>query len=109
MDPASSIRTSIADPFFCFCGPRFRDCYNRLKILGGRFDIFFSARGRGRGSPWRQEGGGGVCRNLVGGDAKYFFSGPKLPPRISSGPRRKTPFFCLWGILKVEIDFFKRG
>ena len=70
--------------------------------LGGRFDFFFSARGRGRRSPGRQEGGeavfienlrrgGGLSKggarggregsaaNL--GGATYFFSGPKRPPR----------------------------
>ena len=67
---------------------------------------FFSARGGGRGSPRAPRGGGvgfllkiprggggvsrrgrgreGVCGELGifgGGGAKYFFSGPKRPPR----------------------------
>ena len=76
--------------------------------LGGRFGYFyFSAWGRGRGSPRRREGvggigfllkipGGGVSSTggaegpggclrrigeFLGGGAKYFFSGPKCPPR----------------------------
>ena len=38
----------------------------------------------------------------------FFFSGPKFPPRrkISSEPPTKPLF--LWGILKVEIENFKR-
>ena len=74
--------------------------------------FIFSARGGGRGSPRRQEGGGigffflksqeggggfqrgreGVCSesgNLGGGGAKFFFSGPKRPPRI--GPLKNSP------------------
>ena len=63
------------------------------------FQIFFifSARGRGRGGPGRQgeEGGGfsqeggrtrgsgGCLQGMWGGEAKYFFSGPKCPPRKS--------------------------
>ena len=65
---------------------------------------FFPARGRGRGSPRRRQGGErvftknarrgggspggwggargreGVCEKFGGGVAKYFFSGPKSPP-----------------------------
>ena len=69
--------------------------------------FFFSAGGRGRGSARRREGGGAifllenpkeggvsrvgegggargrevVCREFGVGGAKYFFSGPKCPPR----------------------------
>ena len=77
--------------------------------LGGRFGyfLFFSDRGRGRGVRGARKGvrgvgfslkipGGGVCRERggggggrrgagslqgMGGGAKYFFSGPKFPPR----------------------------
>ena len=81
----------------------------KKKRLRGRFEYFyfFSARGRGRGSPRRQEGagvgfllkipggrggsptrggggeGGRVSAGNFGGGAKYFFSGPKCPPRLS--------------------------
>ena len=54
-------------------------------------DIFyvFSARGRGRGSPWRQEGAGsgsgGCLRGILRGGAKYLFSGPKCPPSFGLG------------------------
>ena len=75
-------------------------------FLGGRFGYifnFFSARGGGRGSPRRREGGvrfllkipggGGLQEGRPrgrrasaahlgigrGGGAKYFFSGPKCP------------------------------
>ena len=69
-----------------------------------RIFFIFSARGRGRGSSRRQEGrfslkipgGGGVrggrgagrapAGNFGGGGAKYFFSGPKCPPRGTSRP-----------------------
>ena len=77
-------------------------------LLGGRFGyfLFFSARGRGRGSPRGHEGrasafliedptrGGGVfpggggwegvcgeSGNFLGG-SKFFFWGPKRPPRL---------------------------
>ena len=78
-------------------------------------NFFFSARGRGRGSPRRWEGGGTVFfflkipggevsregaegpggsaanwRIWGGGGAKYIFSGPKCPPSlgVSKGPFR---------------------
>ena len=90
--------------------------------LGGRsgYFLFFSARGRGRGSPGRTGTGGwgfrffllkipgggvfqervmgwggatgpGGCLqgDLVGGGGKYFFSGPKGPPRECLSPRRE--------------------
>ena len=69
-----------------------------------RIFFIFSARGRGRKSPRRREGDrtifygkshkgggslagaggegvGGCLRGIPGGGAKYFFSGPKFPPR----------------------------
>ena len=80
----------------CFCGQN----------LGGRFGyfLFFFCSGEGSGNPWRQEGAGvsfllrvpggggfptrgggegpgGCLRGTLGGGAKYFFSGPKCPPR----------------------------
>ena len=89
-------------------------------ILGGRSGYFyFFARGRGRRSPSRWEGGGfllkipgrggspgrgaegpgGSFRQIFWGGAKYFFSGPKCPPRIFS---RQLPENCLLlrGVLK---------
>ena len=70
--------------------------------LGGRFGyFFFSARGRGKGSPRRREGGGdgflwkipggggglprrweGVCGEFFwgAGGLNILFSGPKFPP-----------------------------
>ena len=95
------------------------DVHHRLAAKESVSDIFFfSARGRGRGSSWRQEGAGvgfllkipggwgggcsherggeargreGVCGEFWGG-AKYFFSGPKCPPRIERGEKTpKTP------------------
>ena len=75
--------------------------------LGGRFGyfLFFSARGRGRGSARRREGGGdfllkipggevsraggsrgargreGVCGEFGGRGAKYFFFGAEIPTK----------------------------
>ena len=90
-------------------------------VLGGRFGsfLFFSARGRGRESPRRREGGqddfllkipgggglpggwgracgraGRVFAGNWGGGPKYFVSGSKLPPRVWDGGR--GPF--LWFI-----------
>ena len=89
---------------------------HKSPFLGGRFGyfLFFSARGGGGGSSRRQERGGGrflienprrgggVSRRgrgfpgglfganwgfLGGGGAKYFFSGPKRPPRFSRDSR----------------------
>ena len=87
-------------------------CLSQDRFLLDVSDIFyfFSARGGERESPRRREGGGGVdfieiskggvvqegegprggegvCGKLGnwggGGRAKYFFSGPKCPPRIT--------------------------
>ena len=96
------------------------------KLLGGRFDIFYffllgegegGVRGarRGAGSvfienPTRgwggfqeEEGPGGCLRRIGdffwGGGAKYFFSGPKRPPRLylrgkfPSERRKPTNYF----------------
>ena len=74
-------------------------------------DFFFFARGRGKGSPRRREGWGMIfywksqegglpggwgrgargagrvfAGNVGGGGAKYFFFGPKFPPRQMSRP-----------------------
>ena len=79
-------------------------CY--IKELGGRFGYFFFGSGAGKGGEASEEaaggggsikieGGGGVRGGGVGGGralegmsvgrggggAKYFFSGPKCPPR----------------------------
>ena len=55
--------------------------------MGGRFFIE-NPRAGGAGG----RGPGGCLRGLWGGGAKYFFSGPKSPPRIGqiSGKKRRT-------------------
>ena len=91
----------------------------RKQYLGGRFGFFcFSARGGGKGSrgaggrwgigfflknpgeggpPGREgpKGREGVCSELgnFGGGAKYFFSGPKCPPRYHLSFWRFPPCF----------------
>ena len=123
-------RSQQTDPQDGFSTPH--DCFSttvRVKIITGSLVIletflvdvsdifnFFSARGRGRGSPRRREGGGnfllkipgggggspgwvgaggrGAGRvfagNFGGGGAKYFFSGPKFPPSFIS-PKLPVP------------------
>ena len=86
-------------------------------MLGGRFGyfLFFSARGGGRGSPRRQEGGGrffienptergrgreGVCGELgnfggEGGGALYFLLGPETSTKlwVRKNPAKFPPNF----------------
>ena len=52
---------------------------------GGGGDIVLKIPGGGGGLPggWRRGGEGpGGCLRGIGGGAKYFFSGPKFPPRL---------------------------
>ena len=91
--------------------------------------IFFSARGRGKGSPrsreggrtifyWNSQEGGspsrveGVCGKFGGGGLNIFFSGPKLPPRngsqittIREGPLHRATSGIV-GCLDYSILFF---
>ena len=68
-------------------------------FLDGRFEyfLFFSARGRGRGSPKRQERAGvGLVLKIPGG-------GGGVPTRGGGGRG------CLWVIWGRELNFFFRA
>ena len=49
--------------------------------MGGSFFLIENPRRGGGGGPRGREGVCGELGNFFGGGAKYFFSGPKRPPR----------------------------
>ena len=74
----------VSDIFYFFCLGREKGVGGRSE--GGGVSIFIENPRRG-GSPegGGAEGPGGCLRrigDLGGGGAKYFFSGPKSPPRL---------------------------
>ena len=83
----------VSDIFYFFCSGEGKGVRGARKPVGGVSFFFFSENPRRGGSSQQKGGGGGrgawrvSAWNLGaegGGGAKYFFSGPKRPPRARS-------------------------
>ena len=72
----------VSDIFYFFCSGGGRGFEAPERGEGGRIFIENPTRGGSAGGEGG-EGPGGCLRGIGGGGGKYFFSGPKFPPRVS--------------------------
>ena len=85
----------------------------RRRGRGGR-GLFFEIPGGG-GSLWRVGGGGargreGVCGGIVGGGgAKFFFSGPKFPPRYDFLKKNRVGHSRCEGVAERNRGNYRSG
>ena len=97
------VLVDVSDIFYFFCSGRGKGESEVPGGVGDRFFIENPRRGGGGGSGWEgPRGREGVCTGELGGDfwgggVKYFFSGPKCPPRCREPPdcgkqRKVQPF-----------------
>ena len=86
LPPNKIYLVDISDIFYFFCSGEGKGVRGARKGVRG---VGFLLKITGGGARREGEGGGGprgwegVCGELEGGGAKYFFPGPKFPPSLS--------------------------